>query len=206
VGGVDTDIRLSMNEEQLIEAIRRRAANPATRTDIVAEPREVAAPITRADIEAAEHKLGFALHPLHRRLFEEVGNGGFGPGDGLIGLPGGALDVHGHSLLELRGIVLRIEPGSSSATPVVPLCDWGDAIWSCIDCETGAVLSVDEFGIKAIGQTIHPWLEDWVAGVSLFRRMVVLGETTIQNFSTKELITVEVVAGLAGTPYVARSK
>src|SRR5690242_515603 len=41
---------------------------------------------TAHDIEQAEAKLGFAIDPLMRRLYTEVGNGGFGPGYGVLGL------------------------------------------------------------------------------------------------------------------------
>jgi hypothetical protein len=46
--------------------------------------------------------MGCHFYPLHERLFKEVGNGGFGPGDGLIGIPGGSLDVEERSIIELR--------------------------------------------------------------------------------------------------------
>jgi hypothetical protein len=155
-----------MTEEQVIRAIRDRAANPATRTDYAAiRRRDVPPPPTQEAIQAGQRAMGFALYPLHRRLFEQVGNGGFGPGDGLIGLPGGSLDVHGHSILELRNI-LRAE--TPLPAPVVPLCDWGDGIYSCIDSEMGGVLTVNEFGIRDTEKTFsrglkHGFLE-WTYG------------------------------------------
>ena len=38
-------------------------------------------------VEAAERRFGHAFPSLLRRLYLEVGNGGFGPGYGIIGLP-----------------------------------------------------------------------------------------------------------------------
>jgi hypothetical protein len=84
-------------------------------------------------------------------------------GDGLIGLPGGTLDGHGRSIIQLRDLL-------SFPLPVVPLCDWGCAILSCIDCETGAGLTSTERGLNDAGQEFHGWLEDWVSGVDLFKR------------------------------------
>jgi hypothetical protein len=94
-----------MNEGHLVRAILDRISNPVTRTDYSDRGhRDIGLPATSAVIEASERAIGCALHPLHRRLLQEVGNGGFGPGDGLIRLPGGSLDVNGRSILELREV------------------------------------------------------------------------------------------------------
>jgi hypothetical protein len=143
-----------MNEDDLVRAILARVSNRATRTDYSDRSHhEIAPPATSAVIETSERAIGCALHPLHRSLLQEVGNGGFGPGDGFIGLPGGTLDGYGRSIIELRDLL-------SFPLPVVPLCDWGCAILSCIDCETGAVLTSSEQGLKDAGQEFHAWLED----------------------------------------------
>jgi hypothetical protein len=47
----------------------------------------IAPPATVAEVDAAEVALGFAIPPLLRRLYTEVGNGGFGPNYGLEGVP-----------------------------------------------------------------------------------------------------------------------
>jgi hypothetical protein len=186
-----------MNErDHLVRAILDRISNPVTRTDYSdRRHRDIGPPATSAVIEASEKEIGCALHPLHRRLFQQVGNGGFGPGDGLIGLPGGSLDVNGRSIIELREVL-------SLPLPVVPLCDWGDAIYSCIDSETGAVLTMSEHGLKDTGKEFHAWLEDWISGVDLWKRLVVLEDKVIVNPFTKQAQTVKVVAGTTGTPYL----
>jgi len=43
-------------------------------------------PCTEAELQAAEAELGFALPPALRQAYAEIGDGGFGPGDGLYGL------------------------------------------------------------------------------------------------------------------------
>src|SRR5262249_18712006 len=140
-----------MNEEHLIRAIQDRAANPAIRTDYAnRRPRDLALPAPLTTIEAAERAMGCVLHPLHRRLFEEGGNGGFGPGDGLVGLPRGSLDIDGRSIITLRDI-LWLDANTPLPLPVIPLCDWGDGIWSCIDSKTGAILTLSEPGLKDLG-------------------------------------------------------
>jgi hypothetical protein len=195
-----------MNEGHLVRAILDRISNPATRTDYSdRSQRDIGPPATSAVIEASERAIGCALHPLHRRLLQEVANGGFGPGDGLIGLPGGSLDVDRRSILELREI-LWLDADTPLPLPVVPLCDWGCAIYSCIDCETGAVLTISEHGLKDTGQQFHAWLEDWISGVDLWKRTVVLEDKVVVNPFTKQTQTVKVVAGTTGTPYLFRAQ
>jgi hypothetical protein len=122
-----------MDENQLIEAIRERAARPELRNDFAhLFGAEVSPPTTTAAVDEAERAIGYALHPFHRRLLTEVGNGGFGPGYGLVGLPGGISDVDGRSLVELSRMLL-LELNASPPFPVSFLCDWGCGVWGCID-------------------------------------------------------------------------
>jgi hypothetical protein len=53
-----------------------------------------------------------------------------------------------------------------------------------------------------VGQSLRSWLEDWVLGVDLWQRMVVLGDTRIQKPLTKEWITIKTVKGIKGNPYL----
>jgi len=43
-------------------------------------------PLTPAEVEGAEHELGYRLPPLLRRVYTEIGDGGFGPEGGLASL------------------------------------------------------------------------------------------------------------------------
>lgn len=43
----------------------------------------------RRQIQETEQQLGFPLPPLLRLLYTEIANGGFGPGLGIVGTPGG---------------------------------------------------------------------------------------------------------------------
>jgi len=114
------------------------------------------------------------------------------------------LDGNGRSIIELRE-VLWLDADTPLPLPVVPLCDWGCAIYSCIDCETGAILTISEDGLKDTGREFHAWLEDWVSGVDLWKRLVVLEDKVIVNPFTKRAQTVKVVAGTTGTPYLFRT-
>jgi hypothetical protein len=187
-----------MNEDQLIAAIRQRASNPATRTDFADRRHREVGPLASADaIEAAGREMGCHFHQLHERLFKEVGNGGFGPGDGLVGIPGGSLDAEKRSVIELRQD-LWPDHEKLQMSSVVPLCDWGCGIWCCVDCETGAVLSMSEFGLRDLEQGLHSWFEDWTSGVDLWERMVVVDEIRMQQPRIGERITVQAVTGMKG--------
>ncbi len=186
-------------------AIRKRAARHELRNDFADRfGPEVSAPATTAAVEEAERAIGYALHPFHRRLLTEVGNGGFGPGYGLIGLPGGAPGVDGHFLVEFSRLLL-LEPGASSLPgPIVVLCDWGCGVWGCIDCETGAVLTIAEDGLKDSGQTVRAWFEDWVSGAVLWRKVFAMRQQLVQDPSTKRAQWDDVAMGTLGVPYVRR--
>ena len=195
-----------MDNDQLVAAIRKRAVDTSARTDCVdIKCPELGALASPEVVLEAQRAMGCILHPLHRRLFEEVANGGFGPGYGLIGLPGGTLDSEGRSLVELREI-LWIDSETPMPHPVVPLCDWGGAIWSCLDSETGAVLTMDEDGLTDMGQSFSSWLENWVSGVSLWSERVVHEERIFINPFTKMPMKDQVPIKIVGTPYVPRRR
>jgi hypothetical protein len=64
-------------------------------------------------------------------LLTEVGNGGFGPGYGLVGLPGGISDVDGRSLVELSRMLLlelSASPSSRSASYAIGAAAYGDVL------------------------------------------------------------------------------
>ncbi|MEO7590567.1 MAG: SMI1/KNR4 family protein [Byssovorax sp.] len=195
-----------MDNEQLVTAVRKRAEDRSKRTDNVDRDCPELGPLASPEVVlAAERAMGCALNPLHRQLFAEVANGGFGPGFGLVGLPGGTLDGEGRSLVDLREI-LWLDAYTPLPHPVVPLCEWGCGIWSCLDGETGAVLTMDEYGLKDIGQMFPAWLEDWVSGVSLMSRMIVHEERTIINPFTKQPMKAKLSVGTVGTPYIPRQR
>src|SRR5215475_11641687 len=81
---------------------------------------------------------------------------------------------------------------------VVPLCDWGCGIWSCVDCETGAILSISEFGLRELDQSLHSWFEDWTYGANLWKRMAAVDEIALQHPRTRQWVTVEAVTGMRG--------
>lgn len=147
-------------------------------------------PVTREELAQAEAQLGFELPPLVRRLYCEVGNGGFG---GMFPLNGQRerrfrwspkLDTIVTTYLELRSrsqedIDQYWTDGEKrpSLWPqrVLMICDWGCNIYSCLDCSSPhlPVLRMDsnrnhmiEWALEA--PSLWQWLEAWLDEEDLF--------------------------------------
>jgi hypothetical protein len=149
-------------------------------------PSFLSAPLAREDALASdERRLGFRLPLLLKRLYREIGNGGFGPGYGLIGLSGGALDDLGRTAPEIYAAFS--EPGEDDSDLIwpeglLPICHWGCAIYSCIDC------AAPGFPMKLFDPNLHArrdswedaffdevpsfdeWIEAWARGVDLWEK------------------------------------
>jgi hypothetical protein len=86
---------------------------------------------TAAMIAAAEEELGFRLPRLLRALYRFVGNGGFGPGYGLIGVPGTEpYDSGEESVVDLYDRETRVNRDAARRADrwpkkLLPICDYG---------------------------------------------------------------------------------
>ena len=148
---------------------------------------------TIQDVNRAEASLGFRLQEVLRRICLEVGNGGFGPAcPPILDVASAAAEYHNS---------LRDHARSHPEWPprLLPICDWGCNIYSCLDCSSthvpivrvdynhdvpemrqGCVLnpgfqffesySNDVVAAWIESSTIEDWLSDWLAGVDLFHR------------------------------------
>ncbi|MDI2129132.1 SMI1/KNR4 family protein [Yinghuangia seranimata] len=72
--GGETDIELPALAEEVAAFFAGAARGP------------VFAPASAADVAAAEQLIGYALPDLLRRVYTEIGDGGFGPDSGLVSL------------------------------------------------------------------------------------------------------------------------
>src|SRR5262245_3654603 len=141
---------------------------------------------TRASIAADEQTLGFTLPPLLKRLYLEVGNGGWGPGYGLLGLTGGAKDDLGTTAVQSYFSRRQQEAADHTwhwPTGLLPLCHWGCAIYSCIDCAQPSFPMVvfDPNGHDAYNdwsEALFPecegfdqWIGLWAHGHDLWERL-----------------------------------
>lgn len=193
-----------MEMPTLIERLNGRAHDPERAIDegegissggkpviFVAAP-----PATLAQIVAAEEKLGFGFPELLRQVYQNVGNGGFGPGYGLFGIPTCAEDEKGSVVDQYRKLC-KHQTAPPWPTGLIPLCGWGCGIASYLDCSRleAPVIRLDpntekDDVIEFAPQPMHfdradavedacwlesfsleQWLTDWVDG----KRLLELG-------------------------------
>jgi hypothetical protein len=133
---------------------------------------EVYPPASPEHVRLAEAQLGFQLPVLLSRAYQEVADGGFGPGYGLFPVEIERRGpTHGETIVEVRN-KLAIDPRWQMH--LLPLCDWGCAIWSCLDCkaEDGPIVTLDgEQPLANTGHTLRSWLLAWLAGRDLWAEM-----------------------------------
>jgi hypothetical protein len=146
-----------------------------------------APPITPSLLIASENALGFQVPHELKRLYAEIGNGGFGPGYGLLGLLGGAVDDLGETAVQ-KYAALREHSTEDGAVPwplaLLPICNWGCAIYSCIDCST-LRYSMEIFdpnphedhcthwsdAFFSESCDFYGWIELWATGTDLWERL-----------------------------------
>jgi hypothetical protein len=151
----------------LLKRLRERAAQ--------AHPRA-----TAGMIAAAEEELGFRLPLFLRAVYRFVGNGGFGPGHGLVGVPGtepylstedSVVDLYERERCRNRDA----EPGDRWPARLVPICDYGCGSCACVDCSrpAGRVLRFDcdayltmarprrRKALRLESSSLAGWFENW---------------------------------------------
>jgi hypothetical protein len=181
-----------MQEDDLVAEIRSLATDSARRTTtlqhratwlqkypgiIRCEPvSELPPPATANAVADAVRRLGFAFPPLLCRLWVEVANGGFGPGNGLFGLEGGHQSDAAHQTLPDLYLDAIDDPAWEDTfdepwpQKLVPICDWGGLAESAVDCSTleGEVIDLrDGWYRHPRGVTFARWMEQWVNGEEL---------------------------------------
>jgi len=125
-------------------------------------------PASLAAVEEVEAIAGHPLPEFLRRLYLQIGNGGFGPGYGLAGLRDGHA-VGGWtaltSLVQGRRVV------DSGPTAPFLLCDWGCAITNVVDLKDGQIWGNDPNPSPSNVShsfpqylTVAQWFAKWLEG------------------------------------------
>ncbi len=187
--------------QELLAQIAERADDPDRATDeghgitgalgqpilYVANP-----PATPSELTAASQDLPGPLPELLTRLYGTVGNGGYGPGYGLLPLPASSIR-RGHTTVTEQ--LLELRDGHPDWPPsVVPVVSWGCGIYSCLDLSSpeAPVLRYDHYvepeTIREYFRGGYPechlfpespsferWLTGWVKGEPLFEVQPELG-------------------------------
>jgi hypothetical protein len=189
-----------MQDDEIFEALLHRRLDPNLRIDMKRLKRpELFELVSPAAVRAAEDSVGVRFPSFLKRLYLEVGNGGFGPGAGLLGLQGGYPDADGRTLVErYRWLV-----GQGWPVTLLPMNDWGAAVWSCVDSASpaGAVITSDYMGFVRTAFTLRSWFEAWLSGVDLMGEMFEFGEATILNPFTRKPKSVKTRVRAIGEPW-----
>ncbi len=169
--------------DPIVRAVQARVSDPKRATDCVdAVPSGISACVTSAQLAQAEAALGFTLPPLLKELYGFVGNGGFGPAYGLLGIPGGATNEDGYDCVRLY-LGLRTptegDPHWSWPEKLLPVGHLGCGMYACVDCSSpdGVVVwfepnpHVDgepwDDAFVPLAPSLCAWLEAWLDGREL---------------------------------------
>ncbi len=141
-------------------------------------------PITFTDLLFSEHLLGFRVPELWGKVLSEVGNGGYGPGYGFLGLFSGARDESGLDSIDIYSKYREPAPNIDDwAWPekLLPICHWGCDIYSCIDCKAAPhpVILFDPHMLPDDVQaafiphmpSLESFLESWANGENLWEKI-----------------------------------
>ncbi|MFE6051473.1 SMI1/KNR4 family protein [Kitasatospora sp. NPDC056446] len=156
------ELPCSAAEDDLIRRLAAWAAETA---------RETLAPTAApATLECAEEVFGLPLPPLLRRVYGEIGNGGFGPGFGLTPL------FHvGFGAVDSYPARIGSRSGGRSWWPrgVLPVLHRGSGRHAAVDCTgpQGTVLDYSPGAAAGAADTwlvesesLAEWLESWMDG------------------------------------------
>lgn len=129
-------------------------------------------PASLKDVEDAEAALGFSIPEILKSLYLVVGNGGFGPGQGgnIIGLRGGHASSPGTLVEQYEDIKRGAEYFGIKWRPgLLPFCDWGCTIFSCVDCNDPGlrVYLCEACHPQPLDYGLAEFMEMWIKGMDL---------------------------------------
>ncbi len=123
----------------LLDRIRKCAVDPNLATDMAAYgPFPFFKPTTETRLAKAEARLSISFPTLLRELLTQVGNGGFGPGYGIIGI--GKLGSHDDMDQDLVAVNKMHRRGPKNCSnwhwpdSRLTFCYGGCACYYCVEC------------------------------------------------------------------------
>jgi SMI1 / KNR4 family (SUKH-1) len=184
-----------MTDDELFDLIRARIADPKRRIDVAPNRRPpLYAPATTAALANAERDLGLALPPLLRALYSKIANGGFGPGYGMLGIEEG-YTLNGKTIVVLYHEFRSYGEPYTWPEGLLPLWEWGCAVWSCLDARSpaGTIVTHDDVdGATETVFTLRSWLGAWARGTDMWKEIYQDKDATIINPFTKKPVSTKV--------------
>ncbi|MQY34418.1 hypothetical protein SRB17_23870 [Streptomyces sp. RB17] len=154
-------------------------------------------PATPQALAEAEASIGCPLPPLLRRLYSEVTNGGFGPGQGILGVRGGRPQGNFYDITDLH----QEGPDPSGKIPAgfVLLHDWGCTIWSIADFrDPAAPMWCNHMGaVWPQGITLAQWLLDTVTGTLTVEKLLETQPSPV----TRASVSAQVSGAIGSRPW-----
>jgi hypothetical protein len=156
------------NQAGTVDPAGHAAALELERQMTTPAPSVLPAPAGEATIAGVEAQLGVRLPPALRRVYAEVADGGFGPGEGLLPL---SLVARQYAELRAPGMMPEGRAWPDGLLPLVSM----DPGWDCVDASTGRVIAWDPEDLdervsdrtwarsfREIHPSVEAWLTDWV--------------------------------------------
>ncbi|WP_417386464.1 SMI1/KNR4 family protein [Gimesia sp.] len=172
--------------EQLIERIKTFTKSKSSE--------ELLLPVSPDVVAQTTKQLGFSLPILLSECYLQLANGGFGPGYGVMGLAGGATSDFGDLLETFQQLKSDHElEGEIWPSGLLPFCEWGGNIFSCVDCHDPRhlVTTFDAGALTPQNYSITEFFELWLNDIDLLDfSLPTTGDVEITNPFTGEKIRI----------------
>ncbi|MFF1400410.1 SMI1/KNR4 family protein [Streptomyces sp. NPDC058287] len=148
-----------MDEDEIVRRVGELAKTDA-----------LPAPASSEVVDEVERRIGFQLPRLLKRLYLEAANGGFGPDDGVLGLPGGEWNGDWSDILHIHEAI-QSDPDEDVPPYFIWAYEWGCGIWSLIDSRepSGPMWAWDpndglENALFSLDMNFKDWMSRALAG------------------------------------------
>jgi hypothetical protein len=136
LGGAAADLKrvVAANQAGTVELGTLARADQIHASMNTYAPTRLPSPADTATLDRAERELGFVLPPTLRRIYAEVGNGGFGPESGLLPIE--------RVVADYRELEASVPVGRSWPNRLLPLV-YHDPQYECVDAASDSLRIVD---------------------------------------------------------------
>jgi len=146
-------------------------------------------------IAKAEAAIGFEIPSLLKRFYSEVSNGISASGRSIYGVEGGHKGSTGtlvEQYFSLRGAYDYVGELDDWNPKLLPVCDWGCAMYSCVDCSdpTFPISTWEDCELWPEDYTLRDFFKRWIKGKGRSDAEVEVVSKTIKNPFTGKKTTV----------------